>query len=288
MDQDSQSGNPQQPSQPVPPTTEKTVVQPTYSNETTPQDTASMPKLTRRKKLLIMSLAILVLGFLGYFFYQKLTVEKPESVSKPSSITPNTPNTTNNQPNQIVDDFCGEFEYCSMNENCESLPENHGFYESEEVRDKYNLCGTGDELLNKFVFETLFYEDIEKLNEKTKIGYLLIKNTDEGSKKNVASSFECLNYDGLCQDINVTYPTSFQIEANDVIIFPIYIEKNKNITGLVSLEFTFEIAEKSSMIGVDVIFNEDKICIYQWGLLDRTRSFYFNGPSNVDWTQECQ
>ena len=63
---------------------------------------------------------------------------------------------------------------------------------------------------------------------------------------------------------------------------------HKNLRGLASLEFSFQIREKLSMISIDVIFNDDKTCIYQWGAIDQSRREYFEEESKIDWAQRCQ
>ena len=184
--------------------------------------------------------------------------------------------------------FCGGLDYCSMNKMCSDVPNDPGVCISDEACVKQWLCGRARELMGLDM--DILYEqgNIVPGEAKTRLGYVLVKNTENTDKSVFIRDFECLNYEGLCDKIEVIYPDAFSVGKKDVVIFPIYIKNDNNLNGLASFEFTVQIGGKSSMFSIDVIFNREKICFYQWGNLEESRKTYFQKESTVDWTKYCQ
>lgn len=253
----------------------------------------------KNKRWLLISLVILILGATGVFAFkyykEKQQLDNQKSNSLPSPlIVDNNPTPSELYPFSY--NFCGDMNYCSMNEICSNIPISHGVCVSEEDCTNQYLCGRKETLMSsgmEIMFlerEEMFVEDITSKDgiRITRIGYILIRNIENAKQQVDVASFECLNYEGLCEDFNVIYPPSFQIKERDVVIFPVYIENYKNLKGLASLELSYHIGEKLSMINVDLIFNGDKTCIYQWGNLEKSSRVYFKEPSKIDWTQHCQ
>jgi hypothetical protein len=221
--------------------------------------------------IMILLIVIVALSAIGIKLTKHTTIVSP----------------TSEKENPVSNNFCLDQNYCNMNNICSILPPNHGFCTSDIECTKYNLCGRKETLMKSGI-EVMFEKSIAAYNEKTRVGYMLVRNTNNSKQDVNIKHLECLNFEGLCNNIKVTYPLGFQINPKDVVIFPIYIENQKNLTGLVSLEFTFKIGGKSSMVSVDLIFNNDKTCIYQWGGLETSRKIYFQEKSKIDWTQDCQ
>jgi nitrate reductase NapE component len=246
--------------------------------------------------LVITLIAICAVGYFGYTTYMLrgqiiVTPPPPNLPIKPIDI-PNVTSTisgaTKPQINSSVsNNFCSDRNYCNMNEICSALPPNHGVCTSDIDCTKYNLCGNKETLMISGM-EVMFEESMATENEKTRVGYMLVRNTNNLKQNVNIENVECLNFEGLCKYIKATYPMNFQINADDVVIFPVYIENQEGLKGLVSFEFTFKIGEKSPMIGVDLIFNNNKTCIYQWGGLETSRKVYFQEKDKIDWTQHCQ
>lgn len=268
----------------------------TVSTQPEPATTESTPPakvpleeqghLSRTQLYIIAAvLSIAVLGLVGYIIWNYIQTDDTTSTQSSPTTTEYTGEET--EELTVPDIFCGDAEYCSVNETCSDLQENHGVCSSEEECEIYYLCGRGEELLD-FGMETLFSEYIQSYDRTTKIGYLLIRNTEATGQSTSVTQFECLNYEGLCDDFVVTFPTSFLIPSNDTVVFPVYLERQEPLIGLASLEFSFQIGDKTAMISIDVIFNDDKTCIYQWGGLDKSRRGYFDEPSVIDWTQHCK
>lgn len=182
-----------------------------------------------------------------------------------------------------------------MGSKCEGVPlDNHGVCESEQVCNDQYLCAKMNDVLKSNTSITFLGNDNEFIGElpgeegMTRLGYILIGNSGVSDITAKFTKFECLDYDDLCDKINVVYPSNVPIESNDVVISPLYVKKSGDLEGLVSLEFTLDNETESKMFNVDTIFNGDKTCIYQWGNLDSSRSNYFEEPSNVDWLEKCE
>jgi hypothetical protein len=277
-------------------------------NKNTPLESPDITKSTQESTVLIKEesqqsmhkkekywwlsifLVILFFGLTGVFAFR---YHKPKQ-SKPPSTGIEVSSPITSEQYSFSYSFCKGSDYCSMNEICSNVPTSHGVSFSDEDRNNQYLCGQKEALLNgvmevKFLGpENMFVEDSLPEEGKTRIGYVLVRNGENSKQKAEVVNFECLNYEGLCEDVKVIYPSSFLINKKDVAVFPVYIEKLKDLEGLISVEFSIQVGNKLPMFSVDLIFNGDKTCIYQWGVLGQSRRIYFNEPSKVDWTEYCQ